>query len=66
MTKVLKVVEVEEAVRTPYRVNGWEVTNEKSEFFGKHDSGTVNIPEGEFTPEELAGWIEEGKLIPKE
>lgn len=57
------VKENKEVSLTRYRVNGWEVTDEGSIFFGKHDTGTVNIPDGEFPAEQIEAWIKEGKLI---
>lgn len=52
--------------RTKFKVNNWEVTEEGKEFEGLYESGMVNIPEGEFTDEQMQAWIKEGKLIPFE
>lgn len=53
-----------ETVYTRYRVNNFEVTNEDSILFGKHETGVVNIPDGEFTKEEMEAWLEDGTLTP--
>ena len=45
-----------------YTVNNWEVTDAKSKFFGTHETGTVNIPDGEFTPEQIDAWVASGNL----
>ena len=49
--------------RTKFKVNNWEVKETDKEFEGLYESGMVNIPEGEFTDEQMATWIKEGNLI---
>lgn len=53
-----------ETVYTKYRVHNFEVTKEDSLLFGKHESGIVNIPDGEFTKEQMSEWLKDGTLVP--
>ena len=38
----------------------WTITEKRSPYKGTHDSGIVNIPEDEFTPEQIQAWIDDG------
>jgi len=45
-----------------YRIKGWTCEDKSSIFFGTHDSGVANIPEGHFPKEVMEEYISSGQL----
>lgn len=60
--KFRKEKKFEKVETLKFRIKNWDCKDEDSIFFGKHDTGTANIPENHFDEETMNEYIKSGQL----